>query len=535
MAQPRYADGAIARPTGGGGDRQGEVAAGGPRPWEEARRSSDVTGTGARGRGRLPASPVRVARTLRLLVDERGWPVVPGAFADGDTCSCGDASCPEPGRHALADASWLAATSDAERVRDRWRAHPEAAIVLPVGWCFDLLEVPERGGREAIGRLEVLGHRLPPTIATADGRLLFLVSALDRHAGELAESGSAASAPWPAGTPRPAAADGSDDGTAGPPASDPDGSSRDRTGRDREGRDVPGRHRASCDSTDLGSADGSWPDGGRVDRDRPGRDVAGREEAARDAAAARTAVWELEPWPASSTWLASAAGCRPETSIWVGGGVPDAPDVIVRRSGLLVAPLLGPEPPGVTRWLVPPAPRPHPLPRMEDVLGPIVHACRDAAVRSFPGGVARRPEEVPRRPDGPPRRPETDSGRGVESVPVRGPERMTRRADGVPRGNAVISDRESETTPARGPESGVPDSARRPGGESRRSSGPGRRLDLGVRRTDPGDTAPGRPGIPGRRPGRPRPLDRSVAARPGPGMASGPRQPGPAGESPGSE
>jgi hypothetical protein len=76
---------------------------------------------------------VRVARTLRLLVDEWGWPVVPGAFTDGDACSCADPSCPEPGRHALADASWLAATSDAERARDRWRAHPEAAIVLPVG------------------------------------------------------------------------------------------------------------------------------------------------------------------------------------------------------------------------------------------------------------------------------------------------------------------------------------------------------------------------------------------------------------------
>lgn len=482
-----------------------------------------MTGTGARGRGRLPASPVRVARTLRLLVDEWGWPVVPGAFADGDACSCGDPSCPEHGRHALADASWLAATSDAERVRDRWRAHPEAAIVLPVGWCFDLLEVPERGGREAIGRLEAQGRRLPPIIATADGRLLFLVSALDRHAGDLAESGSAASAPWPAGTPRPAEAVESDEVTAGSPEGEA-APNRRRTGDDRAGRDVSGRHRAGGDATDHGD----WFEDAWLDPDRPGRDAAGREEAARDAAAARAAVRELEPWPASSTWLASAAGCRPETSIWVGGGVPDAPDVIVRRSGLLVAPLLGPEPPGVTRWLVPPAPRRHPLPRMEDVLGPIVHACRDAAVRPFPGAAARRPEEVPRRPDGPPRRPETDSGRGAEAVPVRGPERMTRRADGATRGNAVISGRESETTPARGPESAAPDPTQRPAGESRRSPGGMRRLELGARRTEvPGDNASARSGIQGRPPGRPRPMDRAGGSS-APGLVTGPRLPGPA-------
>ena len=358
MAQPRYADGAAERPTGGGEIRQGGSAAGGPRPWDGARRETDVTGTGARGRGRLPVSPVRVARTLRLLVDEWGWPVVPGAFTDGEACSCVDPGCPEPGRHALADASWLAATSDAERVRDRWRAHPDAAIVLPVGWCFDLLEVPERGGREVIGRLEAQGHRPPPVIATADGRLLFLVSALDRNAGELAESGTESTAP------RSAVVAGS-------------GALADRA---------------------------EPPPDGVLDRDWAGRDFAGPEEAARDAAAARAAVTELEPWPASSTWLASAAGCRPETSIWVGGGVPDAPDVIVRRSGLLVAPLLGPEPPGVTRWLVPPAPRRDPLPRMEE--------CSDRSCT--PSGTPRC---------GRSRRPGHGGRKGRRSA------RMTRRGD----------------------------------------------------------------------------------------------------------
>lgn len=444
MAQPRYADGA-ARDSSGEGryqQEQQETVAGGPRPWEVARRGSlpGATGTGARGRGRLPGSPVRVARTLRLIVDEWGWPVVPGSFVADGMCSCGDPHCAEPGRHALSDASWLAATSDAERVRDRWRSHPEAAIVLPVGWCFDLLEVPERGGREAIGRLEAHVSTLPPVIATATGRLLFLVAALDRNAGDVAEASPLSPAPRTSESPRSAAL------------------------------------------------------AGRLYEDEDVRDAA----AARDAAVARATVTELEPWPASSTWLASAAGCRPETSIWVGGGAIDAPDVVVRRSGLLVAPLLGPEPPGITRWLVPPTPTRRPLPRMEDVLGPIVHACRETAVRpSFGYAAVRRPEEPPRRPEGGPRPTDTVSSRGVETAPVRGPGTTPRRAAGAARGSEVVSDREAETAPVRGPDFN-PDTDRAAAGGARpgtapvrgvvwptRLSDPARRGDLVVRRVEP--------------------------------------------------
>ncbi|HEX6755792.1 MAG TPA: bifunctional DNA primase/polymerase [Mycobacteriales bacterium] len=357
-----------------------------------------------------------MARTLRVLVDEWGLAVVPGAFAENGLCSCGDRHCPDPGRHALADASWLAATSDPERVRDRWRSHPEAAVVLPVGWCFDLLEVPERGGREALGRLEVMGHRLPPVIATAAGRLLFLVSALDRRPAEAAEAGAPA-----------------------PRAAEP----------------VPGA----------------------------GGSAASREAAARDAAAARAAVSEPEPWPTSSSWLASAAGCLPETSIWVGGGAPDAPDVIVRRSGLLVAPLLGAEPPGVTRWLIPPAPVREPLPRMEDVLGPIVRACRDATECPVPAARAAGPVRGPvgavpagsgslggpagaqpvSRSAGTPGSGATrDAGaRQIEAAPgPEGPPREPacppektgrRRPEGVIRRSDVVSDRGAETVPAARP------------------------------------------------------------------------------------
>jgi len=323
-----------------------------------------------------------VATTLRLLVDVWGWPVVPGAFVEGGTCSCGEPACAAPGRHALRDGSWLAATSDPERVRDRWRTRPEAAVVLPVGWVFDLLDVPERGGREAIGRLEPAGSPIPPVIASAGGRLLFLVAASDGTLGAAA----AATIPGPLAAVPPRSA-------------------------------VPS----------LRTYD---------------------DEVTREAA-----VTDVEPWPAPSTWLASAAGCRPEPSVWVDGGGLDAVDVVVVRSGLLVAPLLGPEPPGITRWLVPPAPARRPLSRMQDLLGPIVQACQETASRPS-GGSARRSQEVSRPPDGAPRRSGTDSDRGAETVPVRGSDGHPGHRAGRADPEEAFSDREAGTPPTRGPETG---------------------------------------------------------------------------------
>ena len=382
MGQPRHADGAADDPTGEEACGREHAAAGGPRPRESARRVAVVPGTGARGRGRLPTSPVRVAQTLRLLVDVWGWPVVPGAFVEGGTCSCGEPACAAPGRHALRDGSWLAATSDPERVRDRWRTRPEAAVVLPVGWVFDLLDVPERGGREAIGRLEAAGSPIPPVIASAGGRLLFLVAPSDGTLGEAA-----------AGT-------------------------------------IPAS-RAAVPTRSAVPALRTYDD-----------------EVSRDAAVAH-----VEPWPASSTWLASAAGCRPEPSVRGDGG-PDAADVVVLRSGLLVAPLLGPEPPGITRWLVPPAPARRGLPRMQDVLGPIVQACQETASRPS-GGSAGRSQEVSRPPDGAPRRSGTDSDRGAETVPVRGSDgHPGNRAGRADPGSEAFQDREAGTPPTRGPETG---------------------------------------------------------------------------------
>jgi hypothetical protein len=224
----------------------------------------------------------RVARTLRLVVGEWRWPVVPGVQpARSGGCSCGDAGCREPGAHPVDTASWLAASADPDRVREWWLAAPLAAVVLPVGWHVDVIDAPESGGREALGRLEMMGYRPAPAISTAAGRLLFLVAAGARRTADFAE----------------------------------------RRGRGR-GRKGTGA-------------------GGSALPTQPG----------------------------------------PETGLWLGGDCSGAPDIVVRRRGVLVLPPIGPEPPGVTRWLVEPDPVRRPLPRAEDVLGPIVHACRDIAAR----------------------------------------------------------------------------------------------------------------------------------------------------------
>lgn len=291
MVQPRYAETSRAFDAAGGcapdaarmeSAEVPDVGAGDSRAATGHRRAAAA----ARSAGRRPLhAPSRVSRTLRLLVEEWGWPVVPGTYLGwGGRCSCGDRDCAEPGRHQTTPNSYLAASADTDVVHRWWAGTPLASVVLPVGWRFDVLEVPEVGGREALCRLELMGYRPAPVIADGHGRLMLLVAA-----GARREMDEAAGGPMEAPTSLPT---------------------------------------------------GPAPSG---------------------------------------------------TAIWVSGSGAGTPDVIVHRSGVLVAPLLGPEPAGASRWLLPPAPVHHPLPRVEDVLGPVLQACREAdgtaaAERSRIGG-----------------------------------------------------------------------------------------------------------------------------------------------------
>ena len=112
--------------------------------------------------------------------EDRHWPVAPGTYLVRDDrmlliCSCGRTDCPKPGAHP-ANPWWRAqATTDPATIKWHWTAKPQAPIVVPAGYAFDAVEVPETAGLAALERLERLDLRLGPVLATGDGRMQFLV------------------------------------------------------------------------------------------------------------------------------------------------------------------------------------------------------------------------------------------------------------------------------------------------------------------------------------------------------------------------
>ncbi|WP_046727822.1 bifunctional DNA primase/polymerase [Streptomyces humi] len=105
-----------------------------------------------------------------------GWDVVPGARAAAGACSCGHADCPAPGAHPLDFAPQVSAGATLDEVTKAWGEFPGAAVMLPVGRAFDVIEVAEPAGRRALVRLERMGLPLGPVTATPEGRAHFLVA-----------------------------------------------------------------------------------------------------------------------------------------------------------------------------------------------------------------------------------------------------------------------------------------------------------------------------------------------------------------------
>src|SRR2546421_6242405 len=130
----------------------------GSRPWRRARGS--------------------VRTTVAEYTGLHGWAVIPGARATrgGGSCSCGDTDCPAPGAHVLHFADEIPAGATPEQVDEAWSLTPGAAVMLPVGRTFDVLDVAEEAGCRALVRLERMGLRLGPVLATPAGRALFFVA-----------------------------------------------------------------------------------------------------------------------------------------------------------------------------------------------------------------------------------------------------------------------------------------------------------------------------------------------------------------------
>jgi hypothetical protein len=112
------------------------------------------------------------------------WEVVPGTHLvddeGGTHCSCRAAHCTRPGAHPAHHDWQQRAGAGPSGVRHWWTLDPQAAILLPAGRSFDVLDVPETAGCLALARMERLELQLGPVLAARaepgrrPRRLLFL-------------------------------------------------------------------------------------------------------------------------------------------------------------------------------------------------------------------------------------------------------------------------------------------------------------------------------------------------------------------------
>lgn len=127
--------------------------------------------TGVRRRGRSSE-----CTTVAEFTGLWGWEVVPGARTAAGACSCGVSACTAPGAHPLDCADTVPAGATLDEAAAAWSQWPGAALMLPVGAAFDIIEVSESAGRHALARMERMGLPLGPVAVTPEGRAQFFVA-----------------------------------------------------------------------------------------------------------------------------------------------------------------------------------------------------------------------------------------------------------------------------------------------------------------------------------------------------------------------
>ncbi|MEU6236438.1 bifunctional DNA primase/polymerase [Kitasatospora sp. NPDC047058] len=119
---------------------------------------------GARRRTRVTASQAAAEYTGRW-----GWAVAVGNPAGAVTtpaaCHCGTPRCAAPGLHPVPGTA------------PAGRSAADVSVLFPTGRAFDVLDVPEQAGLQALVRLERMGTQVGPVLASPTGRLQFLVAA----------------------------------------------------------------------------------------------------------------------------------------------------------------------------------------------------------------------------------------------------------------------------------------------------------------------------------------------------------------------
>ncbi|MEU1279570.1 bifunctional DNA primase/polymerase [Streptomyces sp. NPDC005805] len=136
---------------------------------------------GTRGIGQIRPGTRRRGRTTEATAVAEytglwGWAVTPGARASAGRCSCGADGCPAPGAHPLDFAREVPAGATLDEAGRAWAEVPGAALMLPVGRAFDVLDVAAPAGRRALVRMERMGVRPGPVCLTPDGRCQFFVA-----------------------------------------------------------------------------------------------------------------------------------------------------------------------------------------------------------------------------------------------------------------------------------------------------------------------------------------------------------------------
>jgi len=103
----------------------------------------------------------------------RGWSVVPLHTVARGACSCGDPSCPAPGKHTrIAWKRRMRDPADTAQVRRWWRRWPGANVGVVTGAVSGLVVLdvdPRNGGGESLAVLEGIHGPVPHTVESLTG------------------------------------------------------------------------------------------------------------------------------------------------------------------------------------------------------------------------------------------------------------------------------------------------------------------------------------------------------------------------------
>ncbi len=108
-----------------------------------------------------------------LAAGARGWSVVPMHTIVASCCTCGNRSCPSPGKHPrIAWEEYTHARADAQEIEAWWRRWPEANLGVVTGAASGLVVLdvdPRHGGGDALAEMEAFNGPLPRTAESLTG------------------------------------------------------------------------------------------------------------------------------------------------------------------------------------------------------------------------------------------------------------------------------------------------------------------------------------------------------------------------------